>query len=173
MAGSLKTAGRSCAPQHAPHSTPSSEMFTELRGRWGASPRRRCSSALRSSAGSRSWSSRSKHCGLATVCTEQPRISEDPAAAVDVLRRYGIEVKAPPGRDWFGHQCPREFHRKRARAFVTPRSPGCGSASRVRRVGRQAARRRPVHVHRGMRAALARPRGLLHGRRDRGRHRRG
>jgi DNA primase len=36
----------------------------------------------------------------------------------DVLQRYGVEVKKPPRGDWYGHQCPRTYHRKSERAFV-------------------------------------------------------
>jgi hypothetical protein len=38
--------------------------------------------------------------------------------AADVLRDYGVEVKEPPRGDWFGHECPRTYHRKSERALV-------------------------------------------------------
>ena len=37
--------------------------------------------------------------------------------AAAVLQRTSIEIRQPPHGDWFGHQCPREFHRKSPRAF--------------------------------------------------------
>ncbi len=42
----------------------------------------------------------------------------------DVLGHYVIEVKQPPRGDWYGHACPRTYHRKSPRAFVI--DPGLG-----------------------------------------------
>lgn len=38
--------------------------------------------------------------------------------AAGVLPHYGIDVKQPPRGNWYGHACPRTYHRKSLRAFV-------------------------------------------------------